>query len=731
MLRPSSLPHALAGLIASLIAGLGAALTLGLAAPAAAATSGESFVPVASATSADPEQPLVPKIWSITPDYVPDKGPVLIRGTVTNDSDRTWTAINVHGFMSSTPITTSAELDAASQTPLTADVGHRIAVPGTFDSIPSLAPGESATFVVRLPHPTLPVSSPGVYWFGVHVLGDDGSGGPREAVGRDRTFLPYVPESSVPIGEHEDLAFVVPVRAGVVRGPDGTVVGPDDWGRSLQSGPLHDLVSVGRAARGRPLTWLVDGAVPDVVRRLARGNPARTLTAPKGPHPGGGDQSPSASASASAAGSTGASESAAAGSVPSAATHRLARAWLVRMHALLTSDTGEVLGLPYGDLAVESAAAYDQPLLRDDLRRGTHALTDWGLAPTSVVAPPTGRTTPDAVDALPRTTEVLLPEAGVSGSAATVNRVDGRRLVLASTDAIDGGPGPVDPHSSLALRQRVLAEAALRVLRGRQPLVVELPPSVQHRIRPGFFSGLDVPWLRQTTYGGATAVPSARLSSDRLRAPVAGQPELGPGVYTSARRLLGFGSILQSVLTDNHTLRMRLFEDVTGNTSYVAAEQPFLARSRIRVTEEWVRRNLDAIAVSVPESVTLASTSGRFSAILSNDLDVPVTVEVRARSADGLRVTGGESVQLPPHSRTPVLLNASTHERGVQTVTLELTNAAGRPLGASESFPMRAEQVSRLIWVIIGAGVALLFAAILVRLTRRILRARSGRDAAA
>ena len=40
---------------------------------------------------------------------------------------------------------------------------------------------------------------------------------------------------------------------------------------------------------------------------------------------------------------------------------------------------------------------------------------------------------------------------------------------------------------------------------------------------------------------------------------------------------------------------------------------------------------------------------------------------------------------------------------------------------------MRAEQVSRLIWVIIGAGVALLFAAIAVRLTRRIITARAGR----
>ena len=62
-------------------------------------------------------------------------------------------------------------------------------------------------------------------------------------------------------------------------------------------------------------------------------------------------------------------------------------------------------------------------------------------------------------------------------------------------------------------------------------------------------------------------------------------------------------------------------------------------------------------------------------------------------------------------------------------MTLQLTDKVGRPVGASTQFPMRAEQVSVLIWVIIGAGVALLFAAIVVRLTRRVIAARAGRGA--
>jgi hypothetical protein len=195
----------------------------------------------------------------------------------------------------------------------------------------------------------------------------------------------------------------------------------------------------------------------------------------------------------------------------------------------------------------------------------------------------------------------------------------------------------------------------------------------------------------------------------------------------SAMGLLDQGQTLQAVLTDNHVLLQRLFEEVAGNASYAAAEEPYVALSRMRITAKWVRDNLDAIDLAAPPSVTLASTSGRFSAIVSNELDVPVTVKVKALTDDRLHITGGEAVTLPPHGRSSVLLNASTHQRGVHTVTLELTSRGGRPLvSAHDTFPMRAEQVSRLIWVIIGAGLVMLLGAIVVRLTRRFLHRNRG-----
>jgi hypothetical protein len=387
-----------------------------------------------------------------------------------------------------------------------------------------------------------------------------------------------------------------------------------------------------------------------------------------------------------------------------------------------------VLGLPYGDLAVESASAYDQPLLDQAFRHTGRRVRPWGLPLQSVVAPPTGRTVGDVVSRLPRDTQVLLDDTGVRGAAPTVNRVNGRRTVLMSSGAAAGGPGPVDPLSPLALRQRILSEAALRFLGDGQPLVVRLPTGHHRPVGRSFFSGLDVPWLRLSTLDGATAATPRPLSATRLRRPLA-SPRLSPPIFAEANRLLANARVLQSVLPGNVVLRRQLFEETAGNLSYSAATDPFGAAARVRSTSGWVSDNLAGIDLVPPESVTLASASGHFSALVSNDLDVPVTVKVRARSDPALEITGGETVQLPPHGRTTVLLNAATHELGVHTVTLELTNKRGRPLGAADPFPIRAEQVSRLIWVIIGAGLALLFAAIVVRLVRRILRARAGRAA--
>jgi hypothetical protein len=682
----------------------------------------------AASRATEPKEPLTLRMTSITPDYIPDHGPIVIRGRITNTSTEEWTAINVHAFLGTTPITTPAELATAATTPILNDVGHRITVPGTFDHFDALPAGATRSFEVRLPRSTLAVSTPGVYWFGVHALGASPEGRPVGAVGRDRTFLPLIPNSLVKSGKQVDTALVVPLRAAVTRASDGRIEDSSTWLRNLRSGPLHSLVDFGRAAQGRPLTWILDPAVPDAVRQLAAGNPARTLESAATTSSGQPSQSPTPSGSAAGTAGGGATLDGAAAvdtALDAAAAGHVARVWLRRLHQVLAAGAGEILGLPYGDLAVDTASRYDLPLLRAGFQRTGHSLAPWGLPMGSVVAPPEGRLPGGVVATLPRLTKILLADGGVTGSAAPVDDVDGRTVVLASSGAASGGPGPVDPLSALALRQRILSEAALRLLGNDSPLVVEVPPHWNHLARPSFFTGLDVPWLRLTTLDTATAVPPAELRPGRLRLPSTTTPQLAPELYGAANGAIANAHTLQSVLPGNRTLAGQIFDEIASNASYAASADPYGSLARVQNTGRWVTSNLAGVHLQAPESVTLASASGRFSAQVSNDLDVPVTVHVQAQADSKLQITGGQKVQLPPHGRYTVLLNASTHVLGVHTVTLQLTNSAGTPLGSKDVFPMRAEQVSKLIWVIIGAGLALLFGAIVIRLARRIVRSRA------
>jgi hypothetical protein len=84
-----------------------------------------------------------------------------------------------------------------------------------------------------------------------------------------------------------------------------------------------------------------------------------------------------------------------------------------------------------------------------------------------------------------------------------------------------------------------------------------------------------------------------------------------------------------------------------------------------------------------------------------------------------------QRLDIPAKGHAGVLLTASARTNGVHSVTLRLTDASGHPLGSQATFPIRTAQVSRIIWLFIIGGVGLLFAAIVVRLVRRVRRTRA------
>ena len=320
---------------------------------------GAHAVAASATAAAEDDSPLELQIDSLTPSYVPEKGKLRIGGTVTNTSDETFTGINVHAFIGDAPITSVAELAAERERDPADYVGARITVPGSFDTIDELEPGASTRYQLEVTRQQLGVSEPGVYWFGVHALGD--SDVPRDEVadGRARTFLPLVPGKDV---DPVPTALVIPVRHRVRHAADGSVEDVEGWARTLaEGGLLRSQVDFGASAGSQPVSWLVDPAVIDTVTALTEGNLPRSLDDTpaatedgSGETPGPGDSSSSGEESASPGdgGETDQPE------IPVNEATEPGLDWLERFGAAVEGN--EVLGVPYGDLDVSGAAAHDQ-----------------------------------------------------------------------------------------------------------------------------------------------------------------------------------------------------------------------------------------------------------------------------------------------------------------------------------------------------------------------------------
>ncbi|MEN8706021.1 MAG: DUF6049 family protein [Nocardioides marinisabuli] len=717
--------------------------------------------PAYAAAAEDPAEPLSVTIDSLTPGELPRSGPIEVTGTVTNVDDQTWTTVNLYPFLGDAALTTPAELSRARDTPVRDFVGARVTDPGPYATIETLEPGESADYSFTVARSRLDVDERGVYWFGVHALGQDAAGRDLNADGRARTFLPWVgaEERSLPV------SVVVPLRRRVLHEADGRVAGLESWSRALDAdGPLTRLVEFGAGADGAPLTWLVDPAVTDAAGRLAAGNPARSIEPtidprdPDAPDPDGTDGTdPSGSSSPSGPAEDGSTDPSApadpdfpetTGTVPErlgddavdgldaeqAALARSAGDWLDDLAAAVGSGS-QVLALPYGDLDVAAASRLAPELYRSARRRSGSELEGVELSTSPALASPLGFLPVEALAEAREDETILLTDRMLGGQRAddplpSVVSIEGRDVVLSSSGAVDGGPGPGERLSSLALRQRILSEAAVRLLDTgqRSPLVLTLPLGwVPDGDPADFFEGLGTSWVDLDTVAEATADRRARrVDSDELTYPDSQlEAELGAADLAAVTELVAAGQHLQDLLTFNDRVASVVSAQAYPTASYLTRPVRAAALRSAQAATDDVRDLLGAVEVSAPPGVTLSSASGRLPATITNTLDQTVTVRLDARSDQPMTLRVPESIEVPPESSTTVLLNATTEQQGVHNVTLVLTDVNDVPLGDVDVVPIRAAQVSRVIWLIMGAGAALLLGAIVVRLVRRVRAARA------
>ena len=731
-----------------LLAGLATALVLAVAAPVAPAHAGGDPAPEKAPRHAEYDPPLEVSIDALSPGVLPTKGPLVISGTVTNVDLETWQRVNLYPmFGSSAPaMTTEAELTAAVATDPEAQVGERytqdLAVRAEAGS---LGPGESADYTIRIPQRVLrsqfPNPTSGVYWFGVHALGENTDGRDDVADGRARTFLPYLaPDAGGPV----QTAVVVPLRGRVAHSADGELGRTSWWDEALApDGTLGGPLAFGAASNTRPVTWLVDPALPDAVSQLAAGNPIREIApiAPDDQPSESGSPSPSESGSGDAGeGGDDGAEVSGATLQPDSTLVRAAQTWLDKAGTVLPDDT--VTLLPYGDPDL-AAAARSLPSLYDTARKHpSPTLAAWGVEGTPVVASRNGYLDGAAIEEVDDDATVLLgeqvfgaedyPEGPPAGG-----RVGSRTIVPTATSTAKGGPGPDAALAPVALRQRLLSEATVRILAAGEespaPIVDVLPSTIDAADASEFWSQLDpalVSLVSLPTIADSDA-PATReqIDPDDLTYPE-GQvsAQVDGSVFSEAGALIRAGRSLQSILGDGYAIGDTIVGEALAGTSYAmrgdSDAAPRLGRSR-----DWVSDQLEMVTLDAPQGVTLSSSSGSFNVAIANTLDHAVTVQIEAATDSEATIKAANPIVLAANSRSSVPISADMHGTGVHNVRLRLTDGDGTPIGAEDELPIRSGQVGVVIWAIIGTGAGILFVAIGIRLVRRFRsRGQGGTD---
>ncbi len=427
------------------------------------------------------------------------------------------------------------------------------------------------------------------------------------------------------------------------------------------------------SADGTPYSWLVDPAVLVALTRLERANPARSIV----PDPNIPDQQPTDTATATPSPSPSPEPSVGSGAAPGGwdtlapptsptadptaqevALAESASAWLNRFRDLV--GTQPVLTLPFGDLDVSAAVRNDRSRLDQAVARSTEVMRVLRLPSRPAVAPTDDLLSPEALQSVSTDTVVLLGDSAFDLPPETPNsvvRMLGHKVLVTSTAAESGGPGPTAATDPLAMRQRLLSEAALRALDDDSaPLIITMPAVWRGEDAAAFFDQLEQPWL--------DIVPVEQIADDTSNA--VGRPasalnyttrdqatEIGAGNFTAATRATNAAGLLEQVLSLQTTIEAQVRDEALVTLSEQHRSRPAVALRAADRVDEAMADYLDQIKVEAPGAVTLFSASGKLGATLVNNLDQPVTVQVAAATDGEVTISGLEGQRtLGPAART-------------------------------------------------------------------------------
>jgi hypothetical protein len=470
-------------------------------------------------------------------------------------------------------------------------------------------------------------------------------------------------------------------------------------------GRLDRMVSMGRSDQS-PISWLIDPAVLRAAHAMARGYQVN------GPEPADGDSSEATPGEHSDAGKIFADN------LAGAATGRA-------QYALPFGDidVGAVVHAHRGQLLATATATSQQVLADNGVQSATLNWPSGGEADKAMVlaASRTGSIASLlSSDALPQwspRTGSLIDVQGVSASA---------RTVVYDANVFEGGPGPGDVNSALQVRQRLLSEAALAVLAGHPPKSLVVVPPRPWDPGPdwsaaGFFSGLNVPWLRLTSLDDTLSQRPVSYSGQITYSAGNALVELKPSLVDSVSRLRRASTTLTALLTDSEHVQSSYDRMTSLDLSVNWRNQAATVAQLIAGQTAHARGRLAHLSVQSAQSVTLSSSNGRFPVTVSNGLDRAVTVTLSANPADpALELTVPKPVTIEAGQKVQLQVQARSDRVGLTTVSVRLQTSDGRRFGNIRQLSVRTTQYGVVGWVIVGAGCAVLFGTAIRRIVRRV-----------
>lgn len=646
---------------------------------------------VAPPANADDDPGLSVKISGLSPAVLRQGSTISISGTVTNDGDQTWTAIQAYLVMARSPFTTRSQVETA----LSDDnsyIGDRIIEPGSFDEVGDLAGGTSTSFALKVDYDTLGLLGlPGVYPVGVQILATDSNGNrTTTAVARATTFLPWVDDPSPMVPSGTVWSFLSGSAPGENLGQLMTKIDVN----GVQRRQLD--LAAGIPASGR--TLLLDPALLDDVSRLAEREDL----------PEDVDISDAQAAAASA--------------------------FLTDLLAIARSSVTWLVGYGRPDVLAISRQATDKTALIDAVGEATQdAAARHGISgpvanwPTRNGADQSLVSTLRAVSDSPT---LITPSAVPDwehrfGSVVSTSTAAGPALLV-----VNGGLPDLPGSETVAtLRQRILADAALASIsrdrdeNSRADALTFVDPAWDPGADSG--AGLEVAFDPTLNGGVARGATLNELANDRPRSydgEIVARAEakaLSGRQVDEAERLLTTSRQLTGITADDDTTEFD--RQVASAVSVGWRLDPTSGLASARADTDHIADQLRQITIEGPSNVTLSTSEGSFPLTITNGTEYTISVGVRLDPGNpALELPDVAPVEIAPGDRRTVSAEVDVGNQSSTTVTARVVSSSGEVLPTDPAvFNVRSSRVGLFVWIVMGLAAAGVVVSMLRRFRRR------------